>query len=76
MKYTRTLEIGGNEWVVDQSGRTVRKVATYYGTSKRSKPTYEEGAREPDRLMETDTGKVFIFDEETKEWNEVKHNGN
>ena len=71
MKYTKVMEIGGNEWVVDANNDTVRRVATYYGNSGRNKPTYEEGARDADRLMETDTGKAYVFDEDTKSWNEV-----
>ena len=71
MKYTKVMEIGGNEWVVDANNNPVRRVATYYGNSGRPKPTYEEGARDADRLMETDTGKAYVFDEDTKAWAEV-----
>lgn len=70
-KYTKVMEIGGNEWVVDANNNPVRRVATYYGNSGRVKPTYEDGARDADRLMETDTGKVYVFDEDTKAWAEV-----
>ena len=71
MKYTKVMEIGGNEWVVDSNNNPVRRVATFYGNSGRTRPTYEDGARDADRLMETDTGAVFIFDEDTKAWVEV-----
>ena len=71
MKYTKVMEIGGNEWVVDANNNTDRRVATYYGNSGRVKPTYEDGARDADRLVENDTGKVYVFDEDTKSWNEV-----
>ena len=70
-KYTKTLKVGGNEYVVDQFNNPTRKVATYYGNSSRAKPTYEEGARDADRLVETDTGKVFIFDEDIKDWRQM-----
>lgn len=71
MKYTRVMEFGGNEWVVDAYNNPVRRVATYCGNSGRVKPTYEDGARDADRLFDTDTGKVYVFDEDTKSWNEV-----
>lgn len=71
MKFTKVMSIGGNEWVVGANNNPVRKVATYYGTSGRTRPTYEDGARDADRLMETDTGAVYVFDEEAKTWNEV-----
>ena len=67
MKYTRTESYGGNEYVINPDG-TKRRVVTFYGNSGRTKPTYEEGAREPDRLVETDTGKIFVFDEEIRDW--------
>ena len=67
MKYTRTESYGGNEYVINPDG-TKRRVVTFYGSSGRPKPTYEEGAREPDRLLEMDTRKVFVFDEEIKDW--------
>lgn len=38
-KYIRTIQIGGNEWVVDANNNPVRRVATYYGNSGRVKPT-------------------------------------
>lgn len=71
MNYTKIIEIGGNEFVVDKFNNPIRKVATYYGGSTRTRPTYEDGARDADRLMETDTGKAFIFDEDSKSWMEV-----
>ena len=71
MKYTKTITINGDEYVADDHNFATRKVITCYGNSGRPKPTYEDGAREPDRLVETDTGKVFIFDEENRSWVEV-----
>jgi hypothetical protein len=71
MKYTKTITINGDEYVADDHNFATRKVITHYGSSGRTKPTYEDGAREPDRLVETDTGKVFIFDEEIRNWVEV-----
>ena len=71
MKYTKTITINGDEHVVDEHGYPVRKVATYYGNSGRPKPTYADGAREPDRLVEDDTGARFVFDEEIMDWEEV-----
>lgn len=71
MKYTKTITINGDEYVADEHGYPVRKVATYYGNSGRPKPTYEDGAREPDRLVEDDTRRVFVFDEEIMDWEEV-----
>lgn len=71
MNYTKVIMIGGNEYVVDQFNNPIRKVATYYGNSGRARPTYESGARDADRLVENDTGKVYVFDEDTKSWTEV-----
>lgn len=71
MKYTKTITINGDEYVADDHNFATRKVITHYGNSGRPRPTYEDGAREPDRLVETDTGKVFIFDEENRSWVEV-----
>lgn len=67
MKYTKVVSIGGNETVILPDGST-RRVATYYGNSGRVKPKYADGARDADRLMETDTAKVYIFDEEIDDW--------
>ena len=71
MKYTKTITINGDEYVADDHNFATHKVVTYYGNSGRPKPTYEDGARDADRLMETDTGKVYVFDEDTKSWTEV-----
>ena len=71
MKYTKTITINGDEYVADDHNFATRKVITHYGNSGRPKPTYEDGAREPDRLVETDTGAVFVFDEEIMDWVEV-----
>lgn len=71
MKYTKTITINGDEYVADDHNFATRKVITYYGNSGRPKPTYEDGAREPDRLVEDDTGARFVFDEEIKDWVEV-----
>lgn len=71
MNYTKTITINGDEYVADDHNFATRKVITYYGNSGRPKPTYEDGARELDRLVETDTVKVFIFDEENRSWVEV-----
>ena len=70
-KYTRTILIGGNEYVVDQDNNPIRKVATYYGNSSRTRPTYEDGARDVDRLVENDTGKTCVFDEDVMDWVEM-----
>lgn len=71
MNYTKTITINGDEYVADDHNFATRKVITHYGNSGRPKPTYEDGAREPDRLVETDTGAVFVFDEENRSWVEV-----
>ena len=70
-KYTRTVMIGGNEWVVDRNDMPIRRVATHYGNSTRTRPMYEDGARDADRLMEEDTGKVFVFDEDIMDWRKM-----
>ena len=70
-KYTKVIKIGGDEFVCDDADQPIRRVAEYFGSSSRTKPTYEEGAREPDRLIEHDTGKVFVFDEDVMNWVEM-----
>lgn len=70
-KYTKVMEIGGNEWVVDANNNPVRRVATYYGNSGRPRPTYADGARDADRLVEEDTGVVGVFDEDIMDWREM-----
>ena len=70
MEYTKVIQFGGNECVMLPDG-TTRRVATYYGGSGRAKPTYADGARDADRLLETDTGKAYIFDEELDGWRNI-----
>ena len=71
MKYTKTITINGDEYVADDHNFATRKVITYYINSNQPKPTYADGAREPDRLVMKDTGAVFVFDEEIMDWVEV-----
>ena len=71
MKYTKTITINGDEYVADDHNFATRKVITHYRRSNQPKPTYEDGAREPDMLIEKDTGRVFVFDEEIMDWEEV-----
>ena len=71
MKYIRTTEFDGEEWTVDEHGHRQRRVHTWYINSDEPMPTYEDGAREPDKLIMKDTGAVYIFDEKTMSWCEV-----
>lgn len=71
MKYIRTANIGGEEWVVDENGHRLRRVHTWYINSDEPKPTYEDGAREPDQLIVKDTGGVEVFDEKIMNWRKV-----
>lgn len=70
MKYTRIIDIGGNECAILDDG-TVRRVATYTGNSGRVKPKYADGARDGDKLLDTDTKMVYVFDEEIDDWREL-----
>ena len=71
MKYTKVVSIGGNEYAILPDG-THRRVATYYGSTSRVRPKYADGARDADTLLEADTGKVCVFDEEIDDWREIK----
>ena len=70
MEYTRVVSIGGNECVILPDG-TTRRVATYFGNSGRRRPKYADGARDADRLIETDTGTICVFDEDIDDWREI-----
>ena len=67
MEYTKVVQYGGNECVILPDGST-RRVVTYYGNSSRCKPKYTDGARDADRLVETDTCRVYIFDGDIDDW--------
>lgn len=69
-KYTRVIDIGGNKCALLPDG-TTRRVTEYYGNSGRTKPKYANGARDGDQLLETDTRKVYIFDEDIDDWREL-----
>jgi len=45
------------------------KTAEYRGNSNDSKPT--EGVGNGSTFLETDTGKLYIYDLESETWNEV-----
>ena len=67
MEYTKVVQYGGNECVMLPDGSTYRLV-TYYGNSSRRKPKYADGARDAYRLVETDTCRVYVFDEDIDDW--------
>ena len=71
MKYTKPITINGYVHVADDHNFATRIVITHYRRSDQPKPTYEDGARKPDRLVEDDTGARFVFDEEIMDWVEV-----
>lgn len=70
MEFTRVVRIGGNEYAVKPDG-SKRRIATFYGTSNRVRPKYADGARDADKLMETDTGFIGVFDEEINDWRPI-----
>ena len=63
---TKVMDIGGNKTVVDEHNLPVRRVAEYYGKSTDAKPV--AGVKDADIFCEKDTGKVFLFDEDTSAW--------
>lgn len=65
---TKTIKVKGGEYVVEADGR-LRPVATYFGLEKDAKPY--DGVKNADRFMETNTGTVYIFDEEGQKWDSV-----
>ncbi len=62
---TKIIKVKGGEYAVEPDGR-IRPVATFYGMEKDTKPI--EGVQDADRYMEKDTGKLFLFDEDGKQW--------
>lgn len=74
MEYTKVVSIGGNEYA-EFPGEPPVRLVTYYGNSSRVKPKRVDGARDAFRLMETDTGKIYVFDEEIDDWREIKKGG-
>ena len=70
MNFTKFVEIGGNTCAVEADGKTRRR-AEWFGDSTRLKPTRAEGARDGDVLFESDTKKVYAFNENAGSWGEV-----
>lgn len=70
-EFTRIVDIGGNETVVDKHNQPIRKVAYYFGNSTRTRPKKADGAKDGDKLFESDTGFVGMFDEDIDDWVEV-----
>ena len=62
---TKTITVKGGEFAVEADGR-LRPVETYYGMFDDPKPT--EGVNDADRYAEKDTGDLFIFDGDGKQW--------
>lgn len=74
MKYTRIIEENGSRYcVIDRGDGKIEKVkcTEFRGNSGRVKPKFADGARDGQELLETDTGKVFVFDEEIDDWNQI-----
>ena len=63
---TKVMDVGGNKTVVDEHNLPVRRVVEYYGKSADEKPV--AGVKNGDIFCEMDTGKVFLFDEDTSAW--------
>ncbi len=62
---TKTIKVKGGEYAIEPDGR-IRPVATHYGMAADPKPI--EGVNDADRYMEKDTGNLFLFDEDGKQW--------
>ena len=62
---TKVIKVKGGEFAVEPDGR-LRPVETYYGMKDETKPT--EWVSDADRYLEKDTGNVFIFDADGKQW--------
>ena len=65
MSITKVIDLGGNKTVVDESNLQTRRVAEYYGNSGDAKPARAKNA---DRFIEMDTGKLYLFDEDSGNW--------
>ena len=65
---TKIIEIRGEDHRICDNG-DVERVAEYYGKSTDAKPV---DAANADRFIEMDTGKVFLFDEDSETWLELK----
>lgn len=61
---TKFFEIDGTQVAYDSSGN-IRKSEQYFGLSTDTKP---ESAQNASVFYEMDTHKVFMFDEQNKEW--------
>ena len=61
---TKIIKIRGEEYRVCANG-DVERVVEYEGKSTDVKPA---DAANADRLVEMDTGMVFLFDEDSKTW--------
>lgn len=61
---TKFFEINGNQVAYDSSGN-IRENEQYFGLSTDAKP---ESAQNASVFYEMNTQKVFMFDEQNKEW--------
>ena len=71
MKYTMIIEENGTKYcAIDRGDGKIDKVQwrEWRGNSGRPKPKYADGARDGHELLETDTRKVYVFDEEIDDW--------
>ena len=68
MNYIEIIIHNGGEYVVLEDGQ-LRAVRKFYGTSDKEKP--RNNVRTGDRLMEVDTKKIFMYDEEISDWRQI-----
>ena len=65
---TKKFVIDGVKYIEYENGHRVIPTE-YYGNSGDAKPT--DGVHNGECFLELDTGKVFVFDETAKSWNEM-----
>ena len=63
---TKTVKIDGEDWIEYEDGRRVKK-QKWHCRSTDEKPKH--CVHNSETIIELDTGKGFVFDEEVQEWN-------
>lgn len=66
---TKTIKINGEEYIEYPDGRRCKK-QYWYCRSTDEKP--KKGVHNSEELLELDTFKVSVFDEEAQEWAAIK----
>lgn len=63
---TKVINIDGDDYLV-RPDKTRIKQETYWGKSTDEKP-FDDNVHNADLFFEFDTGNVYVFDEDNKEW--------